>query len=73
MENNHYLLIHQLPRQITTRGIRSVLICPIMLGNDSYGIIYIENSTEHPHYSLPDLDYLMVISIFAAYKITKIK
>jgi pSer/pThr/pTyr-binding forkhead associated (FHA) protein len=73
MEKNHCLLIHQLPRQITTRGIRSVLICPIMLGNDSYGIIYIENSTEHPHYSLPDLDYLMIISIFAAYKITKIK
>jgi len=72
-EKNHYLLIHQLPRQITARGIRSVLICPIMLDKDSYGIIYLENSTEHPHYSLPDLDYLMIISIFAAYMISKLK
>jgi pSer/pThr/pTyr-binding forkhead associated (FHA) protein len=72
-DKNLYLLIHQLPRQITTRGIRSVMICPIMLEKDCYGIIYIENSTEHPHYSLPDLDYLMIVSIFAAYMIRKIK
>ena len=73
MDKNNCLLIHQLPRQITARGIRSVLICPVLLGTDSYGIIYVENSTEHPHYSLPDLDFLMIISIFAAYMITKIK
>ena len=73
MEKDQYLLIHQLPRQISARGIRSVLICPIKLEKNSYGIIYIENSTEHPHYSLPDLDYLMLISIFAAYRVEKIK
>lgn len=72
-EKNLYLLIHQLPRQITARGIRSVMICPVMLHNDCYGTIYIENSTEHPHYSLPDLDYLMLVSIFVAYMIKKIK
>lgn len=65
-EKNQYLLIHQLPRQITTRGIRSVMICPVMLQKDCYGIIYVENSTEHPHYSLPNLDYLMIVSIFVA-------
>jgi pSer/pThr/pTyr-binding forkhead associated (FHA) protein len=67
MAGNKYLLIHQLPRQITVRGIRSVLIAPLMAGTTCYGIIYIENSTEHPHYSLPDLDYLILISIAAAY------
>lgn len=72
-EKNLYLLIHQLPRQITARGIRSVMICPVMLEKDCYGIIYIENSTEHPHFSLPDLDYLMIVSIFTAYMIRKIK
>jgi hypothetical protein len=66
---NKYLLLHQLPRQITVRGIRSVLISPLMAGQECYGIIYIENSTEHPHYSLPDLDYLMFISIAAAHAI----
>lgn len=72
-EKNQYLLVHQLPRQITNRGIRSVMICPIMLQQECYGILYVENSTEHPHYSLPDLDYLMIVSIFAAYIIRKIK
>lgn len=71
-EKNLYLLIHQLPRQITTRGIRSVLICPVMLKQESFGIIYLENSTEHPHFSLPDLDYLMLVSILAAYMIHRI-
>jgi hypothetical protein len=66
---NKYLLIHQLPRQITVRGIRSVLISPLMAGQDCYGIIYIENSTEHPHYSLTDLDYLIFVSIAAAHAI----
>jgi len=70
---NKYLLIHQLPRQITIRGIRSVLICPLMAGQDCYGIIYIENSTEHPHYSLPDLDYLIFVSIAAAYAVKNLK
>lgn len=69
MAGNKYLLIHQMPRQITVRGIRSVIIAPLMAAGACYGIIYIENSTEHPHYSLPDLDYLILISISAAYGI----
>ncbi|NLK41843.1 MAG: FHA domain-containing protein [Planctomycetes bacterium] len=73
IEKNLYLLIHQLPRQISARGIRSVMICPVMLQENNYGIIYIENSTEHPHYSLQDLDYLMVLSVFAAYLVSKMK
>lgn len=69
---NKYLLIHQLPRQIANRGIRSVVIAPIMVGNDNHGIIYIENSKEHSHYSLPDLDYLILLSINIGYAITRL-
>ncbi len=72
-EKNLYLLIHQLPRQITARGIRSVMICPVMLHKDCFGVMYIENSTEHSHYSLPDLDYLMVLSVYVAYLVNKLK
>lgn len=70
---NKYLLIHQMPRQITVRGIRSVIIAPMLAGTECYGIIYIENSTEHPHYSLPDLDYLIFVSMSAAYAIQHLK
>lgn len=63
LKGSKYLLIHQLPRQIANRGIRSVMIAPILAGGDSYGVIYIENSKEHSHYSLPDLDFLILLSI----------
>lgn len=63
------LLIHQLPRQIQARGIRSVIIAPISAGDNSHGVIYIANSTDHPHYNLADLDYLILISINIGYKI----
>jgi len=63
MAKNKYLLVHQLPRQIANRGIRSVIIAPIMVGKDNHGVIYIENSKEHAHYGLQDLDYLVLLTI----------
>ncbi|MHC4551542.1 MAG: FHA domain-containing protein [Planctomycetota bacterium] len=73
LNKNKYLLIHQLPRQIANRGIRSVIIAPIMVDQENHGIIYIENSKEHSHYSLPDLDYLILLSINAGYAIQKLR
>ena len=67
-----YLLIHQLPRQILARNIRSVIISPISAGGNNHGVIYIANSTDHPHYNLADLDYLILISINLAYRIDSI-
>ena len=72
VEKNKYLLIHQLPRQIANRGIRSVIIAPIMVGKDCHGIVYIENSKEHPHYGLQDLDYLILLTSNIGYMITKL-
>jgi len=67
-----YLLIHQLPRQILARNIRSVIIAPITAGQDNHGVIYIANSTDHPHYNLADLDYLILVSVNLGYKIDSI-
>jgi pSer/pThr/pTyr-binding forkhead associated (FHA) protein len=58
------LLIHQMPRQITNRGIRSVIVSPILHDGNDHGVIYLENAIEHSHYSLADLDYLFLIAIF---------
>ena len=63
VSENKYLLIHQLPRQITARGVRSVMITPIFAGKNNHGVIYLANSTDHPHYNLADMDYLILISI----------
>jgi len=69
---NMYLLVHQLPRQIIVRGIRSVMIAPILAGKDNHGVIYIANATDHPHYNLEDMDYLILISINIAYAIERL-
>lgn len=71
LEKKKYQLIHQLPRQIANRGIRSVMIAPIMVGKECHGIVYISNSKEHPHYGLQDLDYLILLTINIGYMITR--
>lgn len=70
-EKKFPLLIHQMPRQITNRGIRSVIIAPILHEGNDHGIIYLENAIEHSHYSLSDLDYLFLIAIFVGCYISR--
>lgn len=73
LDKHKYLLIHQLPRQIINRGIRSVIIAPIMYQKDCFGVLYIENSTEHAHFSLMDLDYLMILSLYTGIIIQRLR
>ena len=63
MEKREHTLVHQLPKEITKGGVRSVIISPIVREGKCYGIIYAENSTDQGHYGLPDLDYLMLLTI----------
>lgn len=63
IEKCEHTLVHQLPKEITKGGVRSVIIAPIARGGNCFGVIYAENSTDHEHYGLPDLDYLMFLSI----------
>jgi pSer/pThr/pTyr-binding forkhead associated (FHA) protein len=73
-ENKHIpMLIHQLPRQIANRGIRSVLIAPILHDHRCHGLFYVENSTEHSHYTLAELDYLLLLSLITGCHIQKIE
>lgn len=73
LEKHIPLLIHQLPRQIANRGIRSVIIAPVMHEHECHGVFYLENSTEHNHYSLAELDYLMLVSVFAGCHIANLE
>ena len=58
-----------LPR-ISTDGedgtIRSAIIAPILDLTGCFGIIYVANSPAEEHYSLSDLDYLMLLAIHTA-------
>jgi hypothetical protein len=56
-------MIHQLPRHISDGKIRSVIAVPVMYEENCYGVIYVENSTDHEHYTMEDMDYLILLSI----------
>ena len=46
--------------------IRSALIAPIIRPGGCYGILYVDNAMVHKHYSLSDLDYLMLVAMHTA-------
>lgn len=66
VENGDYLLIPRMPLQSGQGSIRSAIIAPVLSKRQNFGVIYADNSAEHEHYSLSDLDYLMLLSIQAA-------
>jgi len=46
--------------------IRSALIAAVMRPNGCYGVLYVDNAMIHEHYSLSDLDYLMILAMHTA-------
>jgi len=46
--------------------IRSALIATIVRPSGCYGILYVDNAMVHKHYSLSDLDYLMLLAMHTA-------
>jgi len=46
--------------------IRSALISSIIRPAGCYGVLYVDNAMVHKHYSLSDLDYLMLVSMHTA-------
>jgi len=46
--------------------IRSALIASISRPGGCYGVLYVDNAMMHKHYSLSDLDYLMLMAMHTA-------
>ena len=46
--------------------IRSALIAAIVGPAGCYGVIYVDNAMVHDHYTLGDLDYLMIVAMHTA-------
>ena len=64
---HHYTLIPRLPLQSAQlEKINSALIIPLLCENDCFGVIYVDNSMDHEHFNLTDLDYLALITMQAA-------
>lgn len=56
-------LFSRIPNQAKEGDLRSVVIAPIMSQAGCFGILYVDNAIGDEHYSLSDLDYLMMIGI----------
>jgi hypothetical protein len=52
--------------------IRSALIAAITGPSGCYGVVYIDNAMIHDHYTLGDLDYLMLIAAHTAAVLSKL-
>jgi hypothetical protein len=66
VKNRHYILVPRLPMQNEGgEKINSALIVPIICEQGCYGVLYADNSLDHEHYGLNDLDYLILISLMA--------
>jgi len=52
--------------------IRSAIIVSIMRHSGCYGVLYVDNAMVHEHYSLSDLDYLMLLAIHTAATLKKL-
>jgi GAF domain-containing protein len=66
VKNRHYILVPRLPMQNEGgEKINSAIIVPILCEQSCYGVLYADNSLDHEHYGLNDLDYLILISLMA--------
>ena len=66
LENSQYLLFPRLSLPRGERNKQSAMIVPVVGVKGCYGVIYVDNTLVHEHYSLADLDYLMLIAIHTA-------
>jgi hypothetical protein len=65
VKNRQYILVPRLPLQAEGDKIGSAMIVPVICEGECLGIIYADNSLDHEHYGLNDLDYLILISLMA--------
>ncbi|MFH1614201.1 MAG: FHA domain-containing protein [Planctomycetota bacterium] len=66
LDNKANILVPRIPAEKGRQRVRSAIIAPVVSGPDCHGVLYVDNSVEHEHYSLTDLDYLMFLAIHTA-------
>lgn len=66
-ERGQSLVLPQVSAKLEqTERIRSAMIASIKGTKACYGVLYVDNAMVHEHYSLSDLDYLMLLAMHAA-------
>jgi len=72
VEKGQFLVLPRVSAQVEEEeAIRSALIATIMRPDGCFGVIYVDNAMKDKHYSLSDLDYLMLVAMHTAAVIRK--
>jgi len=66
VDQRQFLLVPQVSAPTEENRIRSAMIAPVMDPSGCFGVLYVDNSMDYEHYSLSDLDYLMLLAIHTA-------
>ena len=66
IETGQFLLMPQVSAPTEEDKIRSAMIAPVVDPTGCFGVLYVDNSIDCEHYSLSDLDYLMLLAIHTA-------
>ena len=67
VERKQSLVLPSVAADVETKArIRSALIAAIVGPAGCYGVIYVDNAMVHDHYTLGDLDYLMLVAAHTA-------
>ncbi len=67
VEKGQFVVLPRVSAQMEAKErIRSAMIASVMRPTGCFGVMYVDNAMIHEHYSLSDLDYLMLIAMHTA-------
>ena len=67
VEKGQFFVLPRVSAQLEAKDrIRSAMVAAIMRSTGCFGVMYVDNAMIHEHYSLSDLDYLMLIAMHTA-------
>ncbi len=67
VDKGQFFVLPSVSAQVEKKDrIRSAMVAAIMRPDGCYGVLYVDNAMIHEHYSLSDLDYLMLIAMHTA-------
>jgi pSer/pThr/pTyr-binding forkhead associated (FHA) protein len=66
VEKQEFVLVPRVAALTKNPKISSAMIAPVVDPTGCFGVLYVDNAKDHEHYSLSDLDYLMLLAIHTA-------
>jgi len=67
VEKGQFFVLPRVSAQMEAKErIRSAMVAAIMRQTGCFGVLYVDNAMIHEHYTLSDLDYLMLIAMHTA-------